>query len=254
MITADTLNMIDGVRHGFLTRRGGVSDGVYASLNCGLGSGDHADKVAANRTRALERLGLDGSLVTAYQCHSARVVVVEEPWATDAAPEADGLVTDHPGVALGILTADCAPVLLADDEAGVIGVAHAGWRGALNGILEATVEAMTRLGATPSAMVAAIGPTIGPESYEVGAEFHHTFAGHKTDNSEYFRAAERSGHFMFDLPSYVTSRLLGLGLVAVEESGRDTYAEEELFFSYRRTTHRGERDYGRSLSAIALGP
>ncbi len=254
MITADTLNMMDGVRHGFLTRRGGVSDGVYASLNCGLGSGDHADKVAVNRARALDRLGLDGNLVTAYQCHSARVVVVEEPWATDAAPEADGLVTDRPGVALGILTADCAPVLLADDEAGVIGVAHAGWRGALDGILEATVEAMTRLGATPSAMVAAVGPAIGPESYEVGAEFHRTFADHKTGNSEYFRAAERSGHFMFDLPSYVTNRLLGLGLVAVEESGRDTYAEEELFFSYRRTTHRGERDYGRGLSAIALGP
>ncbi len=254
MITAEALNRVDGVRHGFLTRRGGVSDGVYASLNCGLGSGDHADKVNANRARALDRLGLDGSLVTAYQCHSARVVVVEEPWATGAAPEADGLVTNRPGVALGVLTADCAPVLLADDEAGVIGVAHAGWRGARDGIIEATVEAMTGLGATPSAMVAAIGPAIGSESYEVGAEFHRAFADQQTGNNEYFRAAERPGHFMFDLPAYVADRLTGLGLVAVEGIGRDTYAEEDLFFSYRRTTHRGERDYGRGLSAIALGP
>ncbi len=254
MITAEALNRVDGVRHGFLTRRGGVSDGVYASLNCGLGSGDHRDLVAANRARALERLGLGGGLVTAHQCHSARVVVVEEPWATGDAPEADGLVTDRPGVVLGVLTADCAPVLLADGGAGVIGVAHVGWRGALDGTIEATVEAMIGLGATPSAMVAAVGPAIGPQSYEVGAEFHHAFADHAAGNGGYFRAAERPGHFMFDLPAYVADRLAGRGLGAVEGIDRDTYAEEELFFSYRRTTHRGERDYGRGLSAIALGP
>ena len=253
MITAEALNGVDGVRHGFLTRRGGVSDGVYASLNCGLGSGDHTDKVAANRARALDRLGLGGGLVTAYQCHSARVVVVEEPWATDAAPQADGLVTDRPGVALGVLTADCAPVLLADGRAGVIGVAHAGWRGALDGIIEATVEAMTGLGATPSAMVAAVGPAIGPESYEVEAEFHRAFADRAAGNRGYFRAAEHAGHFMFDLPAYVADRLAGLGLGAVEGVNRNTYTEEALFFSFRRTTHRGERDYGRGLSAIALG-
>lgn len=255
MITATTLSMMDGIRHGFLTRRGGVSDGVYASLNCGLGSGDDADKVAANRDRALDRLGVPGgSLATAYQCHSATVTVVHKPWAPGTAPEADGLVTDRPGVALGVLTADCAPVLLADDEAGVIGAAHAGWKGALGGILEATVEAMTGLGASASAMVAAIGPTIGPSSYEVGAEFHQAFTSDAEANDGYFRAADRPGYFMFDLPSYVSDRLIGLGLVAVEMVDRDTYAEEELFFSYRRATHLRERDYGRSLSAIALGP
>lgn len=255
MIVAEMLNQVEGVRHGFLTRRGGVSGGVYASLNCGLGSGDTEANVAANRKMAMDRLGLNGaSLLTAYQCHSTTVTVVQSAWEAGSSPAADGLVTDRPGVALGVLAADCAPVLLADGTTGIIGAAHAGWKGALGGILEATVEAMVGLGASDRTIIAAVGPAIGKDSYEVGPEFHQTFLDHRAENEEFFRPSGRDRHFLFNLPGYVGGRLGGLGLKAVEVVDRDTYADEDLFFSYRRTTHRGEGDYGRGLSAIALGP
>ncbi len=257
MITAKALTDGAGVRHGFLSRRGGVSEGLFQSLNCGLGSGDAADKVAANRARALQRLGCAGaSLVTAFQCHSADVVAVTEPWQPGRAPRADGLVTDRPGVVLGILTADCAPILLADPQAGVIGAAHAGWKGARAGIAAATVKAMTGLGAVPARILAAIGPAIGRRSYEVGAEFHRDFIAEDAANRAFFDAAAgsaaRPGHFMFDLAGYVTAGLEGLGLAQVESLQEDTFAQPDRYFSYRRATLNGEKDYGRVLSAIAL--
>ncbi len=254
MITARALESLPRVRHGFLTRRGGVSDGPYESLNCGFGSGDQPARVAANRQRALQRLGMAASrLVTAYQGHSATAATVEVPWRPADAPQADVLVTDRPGVALGVLTADCAPVLFADAEAGVIGAAHAGWRGARDGVLEAAVEAMTALGARADRVCAAIGPCIRQESYEVGPEFHAGFLDHDLANRGFFTAADRHGHFLFDLPGYLARRLQRLALGAVEALDLDTYGDEARFFSYRRTTGRGGAAYGRALSAIGLG-
>jgi len=190
--------------------------------------------------------------VTVYQTHSADVVTVGEPWKADAAPSADATVTRMPGVALGVLTADCAPVLMADEEAGVIGAAHAGWRGALKGILEASVEAMCGLGARRQGIVAAIGPAIQQESYEVGPEFHAEFMDSDKRDGAFFRDSPRNGHFMFDLPGYVVGRLEALGLAAVEAVPDDTFGDEDRFFSYRRATQRREHDYGRGLAAIAL--
>ena len=253
MITTETLCRVSRVRHAFFTREGGVSGGLYASLNCGLGSGDNPDNIAANRDRAMARLDLDGGdLVTVYQTHSADVVRVDEPWKADASPSADATVTRMPGVALGVLTADCAPVLMADEEAGVIGAAHAGWRGALKGVLEASVEAMCGLGARPQRIVAAVGPAIQQESYEVGPEFHAEFMDSDKLNGAFFSDSPRDGHFMFDLPGYVVGRLDALGLAAVEAAPDDTFGNEERFFSYRRATQRRENDYGRGLAAIAL--
>jgi polyphenol oxidase len=239
--------------HAFFTREGGVSEGLFASLNCGLGSGDDAAKVAENRRRAMAALGLEGDrLATGYQVHSADVAIIDERWRPEERPRADALVTRRQDVALGILTADCVPVLFADAEAGVIGAAHAGWRGALGGVLEATVAAMISLGAAPQRLSAGIGPAIAQPSYEVGPEFPAPFLAQDEANAGFFRKAPRAGHFLFDLPGYVARRLGRLGLGAVEQSGGDTAAEPERFFSYRRSCLRREPDYGRALSAIRL--
>jgi YfiH family protein len=247
------LTELSAVRHGFFTRAGGVSEGIFASLNCGPGSGDDPAHVAANRARALAALGLDGAtLLTAHQIHSATALTVDAAFAPEARPRTDGLVTRRPGLALGVLSADCAPLLFADPEAGVIGAAHAGWRGALAGVAEATLEAMTRAGARKAAIHAAIGPCIGRESYEVGSEFPAPFLAADAESRDFFRPAARAGHFMFDLPGYLERRLSRLELASVGRLARDTCAEPEHFFSYRRTTHEGGRDYGRGLSLIAL--
>jgi hypothetical protein len=255
VITSAALSATSAVAHGFFTRRGGVSGGAYASLNCGLGSGDKTDRVMANRARAMARLALAGdALATAYQIHSNAVAVVEQPWPAEDRPRVDGLVTRTRGVALGILTADCAPVLLADHAAGVVGAAHAGWRGALDGIAEATVCAMEDLGARRTRIVAAVGPCIGQESYEVGSEFRAAFVAGDAGNDAFFVPSERAGHHRFDLAGYVAKRLGALSLAAVEALSHDTCADADRFFSYRRTTFDGGGDYGRQLSAIALVP
>lgn len=251
MLTADILS---DTRHGFFGREGGVSRGLYASLNCGLGSGDDPDRVHINRARAADRLGLPSSaLVTLRQVHSADVLVVDEPLAEDVRPQADGLVTRREGLALGILTADCAPVLLADPAAGVIGAAHAGWRGAKAGVLSRTLAEMVALGARRDRTVAVVGPCIAQTSYEVGPEFRDAFIADDEATGPLFAPAERTGHFRFDLAAFVLRQLAALGIGAAAAMAADTCADEERFFSYRRATLRGERDYGRQLSAIALG-
>ena len=253
MITAAPLDDLPRLRHAFFTREGGVSRGLYGSLNCGLGSGDRPEAVVENRARAMAMLGRPAeALATAYQVHSSRVAIVAEPWPDAARPQVDALVTDRPGVALGILTADCAPVLFADPEARVIGAAHAGWRGARDGVLEATVAAMRDLGAAPQRIVAAIGPAIGPDSYEVGPEFPEHFRSGPDDAGDLFRPSAREGRFMFDLPRYVARRLERLGVAQIAVTDADTCRDEDRFFSYRRACLRGEPDYGRGLSAILL--
>ncbi len=255
MLTICPLNAVPGVRHAFFGRRGGVSEGCYASLNCGFGSGDEPARVARNRDLAMSGVELDAAhLVTAYQIHSNEVARVEKPWVRQDAPKVDAMVTQQKGLALGILTADCVPILLADGAAGVIGAAHAGWRGALNGIAAAVVEAMTALGAKRKAIVAGIGPAIGARSYEVGPEFPAPFLAQAANNGDFFRASARAGHFMFDLKGYVARRLVAAGVDNVQVLPCDTCAEEARFFSYRRTCLRGESDYGRGLSAIYLEP
>ncbi|MDA0305797.1 MAG: peptidoglycan editing factor PgeF [Proteobacteria bacterium] len=253
MITDHALSQKKRISHAFFTRQGGVSDGVYGSLNCGFGSDDNPQHVARNRTLAMHRLGAsDDCLATLYQIHSASVAVVDHAWNPADAPQADGAVTNVAGLALGILSADCAPVLLADADAGVIGAAHAGWKGALNGVVEATIEAMCALGAEYARITAAIGPCIQQASYEVGAEFHQQFVDTQTGHGEFFEIAAKDGHFMFDLPGFLVRKMHDLGLAAVSSTSEDTCADEARFFSYRRATHRGENDYGRGLSAIML--
>jgi len=255
MLTICPLNELQGVRHGFFTREGGVSGGLYASLNCGFGSGDDRDKVAENRQRVLNRLDLpDGDLITAYQIHSPDAVAVDSPWDPDNAPRADAMVTKQPGVVLGILTADCVPVLLADAEAGVIGAAHAGWKGALSGVLDSTVSGMVDLGADPARIAAGIGPAIAQRSYEVGPEFPTPFLDQDRINEVYFSPSPREGHWHFDLKSYVARCLALSGVKQVRILPCDTCAEEDRFFSYRRSCHRGEQDYGRCISTIYLEP
>jgi polyphenol oxidase len=253
MIQADALKDCRRVRHAFCTRQGGVSDGIYTSLNCGYGSNDDRTKVLENRRRALALVEMpEKALATTYQVHSADVAEVAAPWPLDARPKVDAMVTTQPGVALGISTADCAPVLFADPDAGVVGAAHAGWRGAVNGVVEATVARMTQLGADPSRIHAAVGPCIAQASYEVGPEFPQPFLQQDPENRRFFVPSPREGRFMFDLPAYVVNRLRRLGLAAVQHTGHDTCAEADLFFSYRRMTLAGEKDYGRGLSMIAL--
>ncbi len=253
-ITADNL-AASAVRHGFFTRDGGVSVGDFTSLNCGFGSGDNPDHVAENRRRTVgELLGAPGTLVTAYQKHTIDVHVVREAWSHDAAPVGDALVSDRPGIALGILTADCAPVLLADAQAGVIGAAHAGWRGAFDGVVEATLAKMVELGANAKNVSAAIGPCIGQESYEVGPEFVARFVERDAATADLFRPSIRDGHAMFDLPLYVERRLRAAGIASVMWTGGDTCAEGAKFFSYRRMCLEGEKNYGRGVSVIALQP
>ena len=251
-----TLSVLDGhpaIRHAFFTREGGVSDGIYASLNCGFGSGDETGRVERNRAIAASRLGLPADrLVSCHQVHGSTTIAVERPWRRKDNPRADGMVTAVPGIALGVLAADCAPVLFADPEARIIGAAHGGWRGALSGVMEATVRAMTTLGAHADRVRAGIGPCIAQPSYEVGPEFEARFAADDAGSSGFFRPAPRPGHFLFDLPGYIAHRLARLGLAGIEQAPHDTAAEEDLFFSYRRACQRREADYGRGLAAIAL--
>jgi YfiH family protein len=249
------LSKLPGLAHGFFGRSGGVSTGLFATLNCGLGSSDDAECVRENRERAGRRLGVSGErLLTAYQIHSADVVVVTKPWARGSQPKADAMVTRERNVALGILAADCAPVLFADAGAQVIGAAHAGWKGAITGVVEAAVDAMEKLGAARRRIVAVVGPCISQASYEVGDEFRCQFVAADPANAAFFAPGKRAGHWQFDLPAYVGQRLAKLGLEFVSVLNRCTYANEADYFSFRRTTHRGEPDYGRNLSAIVLTP
>jgi YfiH family protein len=255
MLTIGPLNDLARVRHAFFTRRGGVSEGPYGSLNCGFGSGDDKAKVAENRSRAMARIDLEAErLCTVYQVHSARVAVADKPWPLDRRPKVDALVTRERGLALGILTADCAPVLLADVEGGVVGAAHAGWRGAVGGVLEAVVAAMQDLGAERKRIVAGIGPCIAQRSYEVGPEFPGPLLEQSADNGDFFCPAPRAGHFLFDLRGYAARRLARLGVGSIQCLPCDTCAESDRFFSYRRACQLGESDYGRGLSAIYLEP
>lgn len=241
----------DGIAHGFFGRRGGVSEGIYASLNGGPGSQDALDCVRENRRRVAESLGSQ-SLVNAHQFHSAEAVQVQAPWELGNGPKADGLVTDRAGIALAILTADCAPVLMADPLARVIGAAHAGWRGAIGGIIEATIAQMQALGARRERICAAIGPAISQAHYEVGPEFVARFLDHDPQNARFFRPAERAEHHYFALEAYVAKRLQAAGVGVIEPLGICTYAREADFFSYRRNCHAGSTLYGRQISAIAL--
>lgn len=243
---------LGAIPHGFLGRRGGVSTGATAGLNVGTGSQDDPVAVTENRRRAADAVLPAARLLTLYQIHSAQVVTATEPWADDARPHADALVTDRPGLLLGILTADCAPVLFADREAGVVGAAHAGWKGAIGGVTDATITAMEALGARRDRIVAAIGPCIARASYEVGDGFLAAFASADPANERFF-AAGHDGHHQFDLEAYVVHRLAAAGLTRIEAPGLDTYADEGRFFSFRRATHRGEADYGRQISLIGLG-
>lgn len=246
---AENLLTVPGIAHGFFGRTGGVSRGLYESLNCGLGSSDDADHVRENRHRAQDALGA-AALNTLYQVHSASVVTVEAPW--NAGPQADAMVSNTKGIALGILSADCAPVLLADADAGVIGAAHAGWKGALSGVIEAAIVAMEKLGAQRARIAAAIGPCISQANYEVGAEFHQRFVDGDPANARFFVAGSRAGHHQFDLEAFAADRLNRAGVDNVSRLVACTYAREGEFFSFRRATHRGEADYGRELSAIVL--
>ena len=253
MIEAPSLAGLDGITHRFFTRRGGVSDGLYSSLNCGYGSGDSPDNVRENRRRAAASFGRhEPELLTLHQIHSTDVLTVGAArWTSPGAPKADGLVTDRPDVVLGVMAADCAPVLLADTTAGVIGAAHAGWKGALTGVLESTIDAMEKLGAERSGIVAAIGPLIRQHSYEVGSEFVERFLDADAENGVFFIPSVRSGHAMFDLAGFIRMRLENAGVLMIDDIGVDTYSDER-FYSYRRSVHRKEPDYGRHVHAIAL--
>jgi YfiH family protein len=243
--------LLTGALHGFLGRAGGVSQGLVAGLNVGLGSGDDPALVAENRRRAAAAVAPGARLVTVYQVHGAECVTVAEPWPDEARPHADALVTDRPGLLLGILTADCAPVLLADQEAGVIGAAHAGWKGAFGGVTDATVAAMERLGARRERIAAAVGPCIAAASYEVDEGFHARFVAEDAANARFF-AAGAPEHWQFDLEGYVAHRLRSAGVAQVDPLALDTYADPQRFFSFRRATHRQAPSYGRQIALIAL--
>jgi YfiH family protein len=254
VLTAANLNCIPGIAHGFFTREGGVSTGIYASLNCAPGSNDRRDAVMENRHIALSGLCKNGGgqLVTLHQIHSADAVCVESPWTVDNPPKADAMATCVPGIALGILTADCAPVLLADEQARVIGAAHAGWRGALSGVIDSVVAAMERLGANRARIAAAIGPCISQRNYEVAEDFRAQVLGAEADSERLFAVAERAHHWRFDLESYVSDRLGRAAVGNIVKLSACTYARDSEFFSYRRTTHLEEPDYGRQISVILL--
>src|SRR5262245_1829823 len=251
-LQAPSLGAVPGIRHAFFSREGGVSGGIYESLNGGQGSGDDATHVRENRARMAAALGVaPDHLITAYQIHSPDVVVAEAPWTHETRPHADAIVTRVPGLAIGVSTADCGPVLLADGEARVIGAAHAGWRGALTGVIESTIAAMERLGAERRRIVAAIGPMIRQPSYEVGSDLIDRFRAANLDNERFFTPSRRDGHAMFDLAGYIAADLDRAGVDRVDDLALDTYADDR-FFSYRRSTHRREPDYGRHINAIAL--
>ena len=242
---------LEGVAHGFLGRRGGISTGILAGLNVGTGSADDPALIAENRRRATDAVLPGGRLVTVFQVHSPDAVAVIEPFEERLRPHADALVTDRPGLALGILTADCAPVLLADREAGVVGAAHAGWKGAIGGVTDSTIALMETLGARRDRIAAAVGPCIARASYEVDQGFFRRFAEADPANERFF-ADGKPGHYQFDLEAYVAHRLAAAGIRTVETLGLDTYSDESRFYSFRRATHRGEPDYGRLVAAIAL--
>jgi YfiH family protein len=244
---------LTGICHAFFTRDGGVSAGLYASLNGGTGSRDDIGNVAENRARMASAVGVAPErFLTAYQIHSPTVVVAEAPWTAETRPRADAIVTRMRALAIGVTTADCGPILLADPQARVIGAAHAGWRGALTGVIEATVEAMERLGAARAHIRAAIGPMIRQASYEVGPDLMARFAAEDRASSRFFSLASREGHALLDLGGYVAERLKRAGVGEIEDLGLCTYADPSRFFSYRRSTHRAEADYGRHVNAIAL--
>jgi YfiH family protein len=251
-VLAPTLSALDGLRHAFFTRDGGVSGGVYASLNSGVGSQDDAGHVMQNRARMARELGVDATrLITAFQIHSPKVVVADEPWSVEARPRADAIVTKTPGLAIGVSTADCGPLLFADPHARVIGAAHAGWRGAFSGVIEGTIAAMEELGADRGRITVALGPLIRKESYEVSESFADEFLRADEGYTQFFAPA-RAGHCMFDLPGFIASRLEQSGIDRFEDIGLCTYSEPDRFYSYRRSVHRAEPDYGRHVNAIVL--
>ncbi len=251
MIEASGLSAIAAVSHGFFTREGGVSEGIYGSLNTGYGSDDNAANVKENRRRIAARLGVDDDkLLSIHQWHSSDAVVADDLWNVRRPPEGDAVVTARPGIAVAVNTADCTPVLFSSGDGRVVGAAHAGWKGAIGGILGSTVARMKELGATD--VHAAIGPTISQLSYEVGPEYRTEFVERDASSERFFIASEKPGHFMFDLPGFVRARLSELELASIEDTALCTYADEQRFFSYRRTVHRGEHDYGRQLSAICI--
>jgi YfiH family protein len=255
MLQARSLSALPGIRHAFFTRAGGVSGGLYESLNGGLGSEDSPTKVAENRARMAAAIGVrPENFLSVYQIHSPNVVIADAPWPAADRPRADAIVTKTPGLGIGIGTADCGPVLFADPDARVVGAAHAGWRGAFTGVLEATIAEMEKLGAKRERISAAAGPMISQRNYEVGKELIDRFLEADKDNAKYFAPAAREGHAMFDLPRYVIDRLQRAGVAQVEDLACCTYADEAQFYSYRRATHRKEPDYGRHINAIALSP
>ncbi|MFT4096560.1 MAG: peptidoglycan editing factor PgeF [Rhodoblastus sp.] len=239
-----------GVNHAFFTRAGGVSEGVYATLNGGVGSSDARENVAENRRRMAETMGVAADrFLVPFQIHSPDCLVVDGPWTER--PRCDGLATATPGLALGVTGADCGMVLFADPKAKVVGACHSGWKGALTGVVEATIAAMEKLGAHRSNTIVALGPTIGPASYEVGPEFFARFAAQSADHARFFAPSAKDGHKMFDLPAFIGFRAEQAGAASFENLGLDTYSDEARFYSYRRTTHRKEPDYGRLVSAVA---
>lgn len=252
IVTSAALSALPGIRHAFFTREGGVSDGIYASLNAGLGSNDETMRVTENRRRMAEALGVvENALISCFQIHSPHVVVAERPHEGGDRPRADAVVTKVPGIACGVATADCGPVLFADPQAGVVGAAHAGWKGAVGGVLEATIGAMEGLGADRGRIQAAIGPLIRQPSYEVSQAFRQQFLAADEAYAAFF-APGRQGHAQFDLPGFIAGRLAAAGVGIIDDIGIDTYADEARFFSYRRATHRKEPDYGRHIAGIAL--
>ena len=245
--------MLDGINHAFFTRQGGASNGIYASLNGGQGSHDDPAAVAVNRERMAGFMGVPtGHLLSCWQIHSADVVTVTTPWTRDQRPKADGMVTNRSGLCLAIATADCGPVLFADQEAQVIGACHSGWKGALTGILEATLDGMEALGAKRARIHAVLGPTISARAYEVGPEFAARFIGANPAFAAFFTPSPKEGHHMFDLPAFIGHRLQQAEVGSFTNLDRCTYGEPELFYSYRRTTHHNEPDYGRLMATIAL--
>ena len=253
MIEAPSLSGLPGIRHAFFTREGGVSAGIYAGLNGGLGSADDPAAVAENRARMAARLGVEPDrLVGVHQVHSATAVPADGPWPEGARPRADAMVTGTPGVALAIATADCGPVLFADAAARVVGAAHSGWKGALGGVLEATVDRMEALGAARTRTVAVLGPTIGAGAYEVGDDFRDRFMEADPAADRFFRPGTRDGHPLFDLPAFIAHRLRAACVGTVVDLALCTYSDPDRFYSYRRSVHRGEPDYGRLISAITL--
>jgi polyphenol oxidase len=246
------LSAVPGLRHAFFNRDGGVSDGIYAGLNGGIGSNDDPANVAENRRRMAKQMGvMPEHLITPFQVHSPDVMVASAPWATSSRPRADAIVTRTEGLAIGVTAADCGPILLVDPNARVIGAAHAGWKGALTGIVESTVTAMEKLGAERAGTVAAIGPLIRQPSYEVGNEFVERFVDADAENALFFIPAARQRHAMFDLAGFIRKRLENAGVLVIDDIGIDTYSDER-FFSYRRSVHRKEPDYGRHVHAIVL--